>query len=42
LTFDGATQFRQRLRDAGFTAVHSETMPGWETNLAHTFLGNAP
>jgi ubiquinone/menaquinone biosynthesis C-methylase UbiE len=42
LTFDGATQFRQRLRDAGFTAVHSETMPGWETNLAHTFLGTAP
>jgi ubiquinone/menaquinone biosynthesis C-methylase UbiE len=42
LTFDGATQFRQRLRDAGFTAVHSETMPGWETNLVHTFLGDAP
>jgi ubiquinone/menaquinone biosynthesis C-methylase UbiE len=42
LTFDGAKQFRQRLRDAGFTAVHSETMPGWETNIAHTFLGDAP
>jgi ubiquinone/menaquinone biosynthesis C-methylase UbiE len=42
LTFDGATQFRQRLRDAGFTAVHSETMPGWETNIVHTFLGDAP
>ncbi|MFZ1165111.1 class I SAM-dependent methyltransferase [Mycobacterium sp.] len=42
LTFDGATQFRQRLRDAGFTAVRSETMPGWETNIAHTFLGTAP
>ncbi len=42
LTFDGATRFRQRMRDAGFVAVHSETMPGWETNIAHTFLGDAP
>jgi ubiquinone/menaquinone biosynthesis C-methylase UbiE len=42
LTFDGATRLRQRLRDAGFVAVHSETMPGWETNIAHTFLGDAP
>ena len=42
LTFDGATQFRQRLCDAGFTAVRSETMPGWEANIAHTFLGTAP
>jgi hypothetical protein len=30
------------LRDAGFVAVYSETMPGWETNIAHTFLGDAP
>jgi ubiquinone/menaquinone biosynthesis C-methylase UbiE len=42
VTFDGATRFRQRMRDAGFAAVHSETMPGWETNIAHTFLGDAP
>ncbi len=42
LAFDGATRFRQRLRDAGFTAVHSETMPGWEANIVHTFLGIAP
>jgi ubiquinone/menaquinone biosynthesis C-methylase UbiE len=42
LTFDGATRLRQRMRDAGFVAVHSETMPGWETNIAHTFLGDAP
>jgi ubiquinone/menaquinone biosynthesis C-methylase UbiE len=41
-TFDGAAQLRQRMRDAGFVAVHSETMPGWETNVAHTFLGDAP
>jgi ubiquinone/menaquinone biosynthesis C-methylase UbiE len=42
LSFDGATRLRQRMRDAGFVAVRSETMPGWETNIAHTFLGNAP
>jgi len=42
LAFDGATQFRARLADAGFTAVHSETMPGWEANIVHTFLADAP
>jgi ubiquinone/menaquinone biosynthesis C-methylase UbiE len=42
LTFDGATEFRQRMGDAGFISVHSETMPGWETNIVHTFLGDAP
>lgn len=42
ITFDGAAEFRDRLRDAGFAAVRSETMPGWETNIAHTFLGEAP
>lgn len=42
LAFDGAARFRQRLSDAGFTAVHSETMPGWERNIVHTFIGKAP
>ena len=42
LAFDGASEFRRRLNAAGFTAVHSETMSGWETNIVHTFLGNAP
>lgn len=42
LAFDGAARFRHRLADAGFTAVHSETMPGWETNIVHTFLAEAP
>jgi ubiquinone/menaquinone biosynthesis C-methylase UbiE len=42
LTFDGARQFRQRLGDAGFADVRSETMPGWEDNIVHTFLGDAP
>lgn len=42
LAFDGATRFRGRLAEAGFTAVHSETMPGWEANIVHTFLADAP
>jgi ubiquinone/menaquinone biosynthesis C-methylase UbiE len=42
LTFDGAARLRRRLVDAGFTAVHSETVPGWETNIVHTFLADAP
>lgn len=42
LGFDGVTRFRARLREAGFTAVHSDTMPGWEANIVHTFLADAP
>jgi ubiquinone/menaquinone biosynthesis C-methylase UbiE len=42
LAFDGAAEFRNRLRQAGFTAVHSETMPGWQRNVVHTFLADAP
>lgn len=42
LEFDGAARFRARLADAGFAAVHSETMPGWEANIVHTFLADAP
>jgi ubiquinone/menaquinone biosynthesis C-methylase UbiE len=40
--FDGATRFRKRLQQAGFTAVHSETVPGWQRNVVHTFLADAP
>ncbi|MCW2688604.1 MAG: ubiquinone biosynthesis methyltransferase UbiE [Mycobacterium sp.] len=40
--FDGAGPLRKRLRDAGFTAVHSETMPGWQRNVVHTFLADGP
>ncbi|MBV8789654.1 MAG: class I SAM-dependent methyltransferase [Mycobacterium sp.] len=42
LEFDGAARFRGRLADAGFAGVHSETMPGWEANIVHTFLADAP
>ncbi|KUH85282.1 MULTISPECIES: class I SAM-dependent methyltransferase [unclassified Mycobacterium] len=40
--FDGAAEFRNRLRRNGFTAVRSETMPGWQRNIVHTFLAEAP
>jgi ubiquinone/menaquinone biosynthesis C-methylase UbiE len=40
--FDGANRFRERLRDSGFTGVHSETMPGWQHGIVHTFLADAP
>ena len=40
--FDGAAAFRDRLRANGFSAVRSETMPGWQRNVVHTFLGQAP
>jgi ubiquinone/menaquinone biosynthesis C-methylase UbiE len=41
LDFDGAARFRQRLGDAGFSAVTSDTVPGWQANIVHTFLGEA-
>ena len=40
--FDGAAAFRNRLRANGFTAVHSETMPGWQRGIVHTFLADVP
>jgi ubiquinone/menaquinone biosynthesis C-methylase UbiE len=42
LSFDGAARFRRRLTEAGFVAVHSETVPGWQRNIVHTFLADAP
>ncbi len=40
--FDGADAFRNRLQRNGFTHVHSLTVPGWQRNIVHTFLGRAP
>lgn len=41
-SFDGAAAFQRRLVAAGFTGVHSETMPGWQHGIVHTFIGEAP
>ena len=40
--FDGAARFRKRLADNGFIGVRSETMPGWQRDIVHTFLAEAP
>lgn len=40
--FDGVAAFRNRLNAAGFTAVRSETMSGWQRSVVHTFLAEAP
>ena len=42
LDFDGAATFRKRLQYHGFVDVHSQTMPGWQNGVVHTFLGRAP
>lgn len=39
--FDGAARFRERLRHNGFVDVHSDTVPGWQNGIVHTFLGRA-
>lgn len=41
LAFDGAARFRRRMSDAGFTAVRSEAVSGWERGIVHTFIGRA-
>ncbi|MGB5110801.1 MAG: class I SAM-dependent methyltransferase [Mycobacterium sp.] len=39
--FDGAARFRERLRHNGFVDVRSDTVPGWQNGIVHTFLGRA-
>jgi ubiquinone/menaquinone biosynthesis C-methylase UbiE len=41
LDFDGASAFRDRLQRNGFTDVRSETVPGWQRNVVHTFTARA-
>lgn len=40
-TFDGVRAFRHRLQNNGFESVRSETMPGWQRNIVHTFLAQS-
>ncbi len=42
LNFDGARDFTARLSRAGFTDVHTHTMPGWQRGITHTFRGVRP
>jgi len=40
--FDGVAAFEARLARAGFTAIHTETMDGWQTGIVHSFLARRP
>ena len=40
-SFAGAADFQRRFAAAGFAGVHSETVPGWQRDIVHTFLGDA-
>ncbi|MBE1577813.1 class I SAM-dependent methyltransferase [Amycolatopsis roodepoortensis] len=40
--FDGIGALAQRLTDAGFTDVHTATVPGWQRDIVHTVVGTAP
>ncbi|MGH3096676.1 MAG: class I SAM-dependent methyltransferase [Streptosporangiales bacterium] len=42
ITFDGASRVRARLRQAGFEGVRAQTVPGWQRDIVHTFLGTRP
>ncbi|HET6291554.1 MAG TPA: class I SAM-dependent methyltransferase [Amycolatopsis sp.] len=42
LEFDGITTLARRLTDAGFTDVHTATVPGWQRDIVHTVVGTAP
>lgn len=40
--FDGASAIRECLRRNGFTDVRSQTVPGWQRDIVHTFTATAP
>jgi ubiquinone/menaquinone biosynthesis C-methylase UbiE len=40
--FDGAEEFRNRLKVTGFENVRSQGMTGWQRDIVHTFLAAAP
>ena len=42
LEFDGVDAFEDRLRDAGFEAVRTLPMDGWQRGIVHSFLAQRP
>ncbi|MER6348703.1 class I SAM-dependent methyltransferase [Streptomyces sp. NPDC001595] len=40
--FDTADRFAGRIRGAGFERVRALALPGWQTGIAHTFVGRRP
>lgn len=42
LDFDGVSALRTRMTDAGFVDLRVQTVPGWQRDIVHTFLGRRP
>jgi ubiquinone/menaquinone biosynthesis C-methylase UbiE len=42
LRFDGVRELTERMRRAGFADVKVQTVPGWQQEIVHTFLGRRP
>ena len=42
LDFDGVKGLTGRMRRAGFEDIRVQTVPGWQQNIVHTFLGRKP
>ena len=42
LDFDGVRGFEDRLRSAGFVAVRTQAMTGWQRGIVHSFLAERP
>lgn len=40
--FDGVAAFERRLAAAGFVDLRTQTVPGWQQQVVHTFLGRRP
>ncbi|WP_420036937.1 class I SAM-dependent methyltransferase [Streptomyces sp. cg28] len=42
IEFDTVTHFSRRLTAAGFTRVRALPLPGWQTGITHTVVGQVP
>lgn len=42
LAFDSVAQVEQRLRNAGFVEVRTDSMPGWQNGIVHAFSARRP
>jgi ubiquinone/menaquinone biosynthesis C-methylase UbiE len=42
LDFDGVAALRRRMGDAGYVDLRVQTVPGWQKDIVHTFLGRRP
>lgn len=42
MAMDGVGRLVQRLRDAGYSDVRHEDMPGWQRGILHSFVASAP